>query len=1165
MSDQSSNSSNSSNSSISSNSNNINKVIPYPEYGDPEFQNKIYSKREFYSNKIPTKSYIKDYSDVKKYREKICTLSVTPFEHQAFLSNYINPNTNYTGLLVMHGLGTGKTCAAIQIAEKFKSLVQKYNTKIVVIVTGPLMKNNWINELKKCTGDAYLKKPENVYLPSSEISNLDKIALINISQYYRFMSYKSFYKKVLGEKIKEETISTSIDNGTKIRVKHKKNIEGEYERDISIDKISSLDNTLLIVDEAHHLTGNMYGDALKKILKNSVNLKLVLLTATPMKNYADDIIELVNFLRPVNSPITRDKVFTSNYDYRMDFKEGGQEYLKRMTLGYVSYLRGQDPLVFAERIDKGTIDSNMLFTKLIRCKMQPFQQRAYDSTVLLEEEDSLNKRSQAVANFAFPGLDQKNNLVGYYGNNGILIVKSQLITKHELINKKIASEILNIKSSNLLLEVVDNGKTISGKIFELEYLKHFSIKFYTALTKLNRLVEGDKGSKLAFVYSNLVKSGIDVFSEILVMNGYLKYEEDSSNYKIASNTRCYLCGLTLEEHASSSSKIKKKHDFFPATFLSVTGAIDEESEIVSTDKIDIIKNIFNSPQNSNGRHIKLILGSMVMNEGISLKNIAEVHILDVYYNLGKIDQVVGRAIRVCSHKNIISDENRYPEVSVYKYVVTLSGTGSSGKLSSEEDIYKKAELKYLLIKRVERALKEASVDCPLNRTDNIFPDELVKYKDCYQLNSKENINKDTSNKESSNKDSSNKNLCPAKCDFLNCEYLCDDKILNKLHWDPINKVYKKISKENLDNSTFNQELARTEINIIKNKIKDMYILNYVYILEEILEYIKNSDSNAVNEKKDLFDPFFVFKALDELIPVTENDFNNFNSPVHDKFNRSGYIIFVNKYYIFQPFDQPEDASIYYRITYNKPLVSEFTVYNYIKNSQKYLTNNNKEEEYATNLEHIELKLNKFSYNFDLDYYLARDENKYVGIIDREPIKKKNILTETNIKDIFKIRERRSAVLVKKRATGVTTYLGSVCNNSKTREYLIKVAKNLGLGDIAKNRDLICDAIRDKLLELEKYSIGKDKLTYMIIPSNHQTLPFPYNLEDRMLEIKKRIKDTVKKLNIEINSKKKNLDSGTFEYIITLDSGKGGNLDIYANFLKDLGAVYNDNKWTLVIK
>ena len=108
-----------------------------------------------------------------------------------------------------------------------------------------------------------------------------------------------------------------------------------------------------------------------------------------------------------------------------------------------------------------------------------------------------------------------------------------------------------------------------------------------------------------------------------------------------------------------------------------------------------------------------------MNEGITLKNIKEIHILDVHYNLGKVDQVIGSGIRFCTHYDIINEENPYPKVEIYKYVISLKEG-----LSTEEQLYKKAEFKYTLIKETERILQEEAVDCPLNRNGNIFPEEL---------------------------------------------------------------------------------------------------------------------------------------------------------------------------------------------------------------------------------------------------------------------------------------------------------------------------------------------------------------------------------------------------------------------------------------------------------
>ena len=165
----------------------------------------------------------------------------------------------------------------------------------------------------------------------------------------------------------------------------------------------------------------------------------------------------------------------------------------------------------------------------------------------------------------------------------------------------------------------------------------------------------------------------------------------------------------------------------PATFIAVTGKTDDNVEIIKEKKQKIIRNIFNNPENKDGRYIKFILGSKVMNESVTLENVREVHILDVHYNLGKVDQVIGRAIRQCKHQNVITDDYRFPTVSIYRYVVSLKN-----KLSTEEELYIKAEKKYIMIKKVERALKKVALDCPLLKSGNVFEEEIEKYKNCVE-------------------------------------------------------------------------------------------------------------------------------------------------------------------------------------------------------------------------------------------------------------------------------------------------------------------------------------------------------------------------------------------------------------------------------------------------
>lgn len=1152
----------------------------YPMPTDPNFQEKIYKKREFYYHKIPGRDALKNYDDIKNYRDKICSRKFTLQEHQALLSNFINPDTPYKGLLVFHGTGTGKTCVAITIAERFKPLIQKYGTKIYVLVSGPLIKESFKKELLKCTGETYLKQQDaTVFVSQAESAKATKNALNIALQYYRLMSYRSFYKKVLGEKIVEKV--KTKDN--KIKATYRKTKEGEFERDLAIDRIYNLNNSVIIVDEAHHLTGNAYGEALLKVIRNSVNLKIILLTATPMKNLADDVLELFNFIRPSRSPIERDKIFSSNKNHLMEFKPGGIEYLKKMATGYVSYLRGADPITFAKRVEKGEVPEGLLFTKIVRCKMLPFQKLVYDEAVRFQD-DTLDRRSEAVANFAFPGLSTDHkDIKGYYGREGINVLKNQLKTHYEQLNKKIITDILkpelgkeSVSDVGDVIYLSENQKTISGAILKFENLKHFSIKFYKALKKINRLVWGKKGASTAFIYSNLVKVGIELFQEILLQNGYLEYDENPTNYKISADTRCYFCGKTYRDHKqqilkaslsrqtpssdknadgseSSTEYVKKmeeapEHEFLPATFISITGKSSEETvDIIPEDKKQLLDNVFSNIDNKEGKYIKFVLGSKVMSEAISLQNVAEVHILDVYFNLGNVDQVIGRAIRHCSHYATINDSNRYPQVKVYKYAVTLDNG-----LSSEEELYRKAELKYILIKKVERILKEVAIDCPLNRHGNLFAEELIQYKDCIQPGQK-----------LSDKDiKEGREMCPSMCDFNDCYFKCDGNSLNEKYYDKNTGNYSKVNIGDLDRSTFTHSLARNEIETVKNKIKDMYKIKYVYTIKEILVQVKDSYEG---EKRELFEDFFVFKALDELIPISENDFNNFRDTIFDKFNRPGYLIYIDKYYIFQPFDQNEDVPMYYRSTYDRNMHYKLSMYNYIKNTPKFIEMRGT---VVKKKEKVEKEIPVFAYDFEstMEYYDNRPEFKYVGIIDKEPGRRKNKQAD-ELMDVFKIREKRNKILDKKRGTGIASIFGAVCETSKSKEYLLDIAKSINVKILGNEiRGDICNKIKERLLFLEKYSTSKknNKFTYVMIPANHKKFPFPYNLEDRKDTILAKIKEKIKfKIDIDVKEEKlkeQGEQLTTYQIVIKHSS----QLDEFKQFFKDLGFNTDKSTWIMNI-
>ena len=1048
----------------------------YQTQNDPEMQGKLYKKREFYFYKYDDAQELTTDDDIKKYRENACARKIKLRSYQALLSNFINPETPYRGLLVFHGTGTGKTCIAIKIAEGFKKMIQQYGTKILILVPGPLIADSWRSQLLSCTQETYMEIEKNYNDNRTHEKNTKK-GIMNAMQYYKIMSYTSFVKKTLGNKVIEYV---------KGKQKYVRNEKGEYIREISSDAIHDLSNTLCIVDEAHQLTGNDRGEALKSMLKKSINMKLLLLTATPMKNLADDVVELLNYLRPQDSQIKKKYIF--DYDSNvLKLKEGGLEYLKKMANGYVSYLRGRDPLTYATAKDEGENVSELLYTKVIASKMLLFQENTYNEMIkTIGDSDKLHKKKESLANFVFPGLSSnKQSIIGYYGKEGMNILLQQMKSNPELLNKKIASDILNIKyETNDLIHLSGDRKNISGKIFNEKYLENFSVKFYNALKNINELVYGKKGARTAFVYSNLVKIGIKLFQEILLNNGYLEYQENESTYKILPDTKCYFCGMEYYKHfevynssedESSSVNIDIPfHDFGPATFKTVTGkTADFDNDVAKEKYVEIIQKVFSASNNITGKYLKLILGSKVLNEGINLKNVAEVHILDVHFTLGRVYQVIGRAIRGCSHYDLM-DEDKYPVVKIYRYVIV-----NKENTSSEIELYKNAEIKDIIIKKIERSLKEVAIDCPLNYSGNVFKSEVNEFKNCKSPTDK-NIKK-------------NDIICPVLCDYMDCVYKCEDEKLNLEYYDPKNLLYKNINENKLDYSTFNKTFIQTEINVIKEKIKEMYIFKYAYTIDDIMTYVKSIYNN---NKQNLFNDFFVYKALNILMPVGINELINFKDVIYDKYNTPGYLIFAQKYYIFQPLnDDIENQNInipmYYR-TENlmDKFVSQLKLKDYITHTYKNM------DKIVNNREDV--------YEFDSNYYENRSEFNIVGIIDKVYDMKND-----NYKPIFKIRKKRDKILDQKRKMGLQSYMGADCMTTHNKEYIYSILKLLNIKSDNKTKTSMCSKIKDRLLFLEKYSVGKSNMTYMIIPKNHEIYKFPYNLEDRVKHLQMKI---VKYLN-----------------------------------------------------
>ena len=112
------------------------------------------SRKAFYS--FIQNTYAKEFNlagDIKEPDPKACEkllkggeTKVEPFRYQRFINEYIRQSSPYRGMLVYHGLGSGKTCSAVAAAEALYGIANKK----IIVMTPQSLRDNFIKEISFC-------------------------------------------------------------------------------------------------------------------------------------------------------------------------------------------------------------------------------------------------------------------------------------------------------------------------------------------------------------------------------------------------------------------------------------------------------------------------------------------------------------------------------------------------------------------------------------------------------------------------------------------------------------------------------------------------------------------------------------------------------------------------------------------------------------------------------------------------------------------------------------------------------------------------------------------------------------------------------------------------------------------------------------------------------
>lgn len=734
----------------------------YPDPEDPEFAARLYGKREFYEARAITAAVAEGTVDPCTSAAAEAVFELTPV--QRIVSRFLHPLTPYQGLLLYHGVGVGKTCTAVTIAEQF--LEVSPHMKVIVIVPQALKENfkrtvfddtklvwdagerQW--QTRQCTGTSYLDRLG--LLNNPDLHTVQYKVEEDRRSRYTITGYQAFANWI--ERTLQKSLPASADS---MDPALRQTAENDVLRRLFSDH-------LIIVDEAHNLRdtggegsgaggggpdavakgeaedaagGKALNPFLRRIVLNAEGLRLVLMTATPMYNSAPEIVLLLNYLIMNDTKSEKARLRTETLfsrDGRLIDGAPAVKALEKAARRYVSYMRGENPYTFPLRMrpaaaaatpatewpelsaTKRPVDLTevadalnslpLVFTEPVagsppEVALRGATRSAAAAVAITEEEpavvsDSMLDLRMQMANITYPN--------GMYGTGGWDNYFNRLTMsggdrKYRVFTPKAQPE----------------GPFSVDTVFSGDGLR-------THAPKIHRIVESIKKARgICFAYSRYIKAGALPLAIALERAGFQRRMADGRLIPVLASVPpvapvCAICG------ERSGADHPADHPHRPACYILLTSEDD-----LSPNFAGLVRQATTWSSDPEfgplGSNVKVVIGSQVASEGLDLKCIREMHVLDAWYHLNRTDQIIGRAIRYCSHTALRPIEQRQglPAMALNNCLIYLHalrvGASADGTLpgfeSADMYAYRIAIEKAIAVGHVQRLLKRHAWDCQL--------------------------------------------------------------------------------------------------------------------------------------------------------------------------------------------------------------------------------------------------------------------------------------------------------------------------------------------------------------------------------------------------------------------------------------------------------------------
>ena len=585
---------------------------------------------------------------------------------QKFLRRVLSPDSPTRSLLMVHGTGTGKTCTAIQVAEEYILRPEFQDKKVMVIASAAVQENfrTQIFDMNRVNVDIIAGTLESKqctgrrYLDmmmriETEPKNWNNPDTRDKLQMYANRMIGEFY-----EFMAYESFGNYIDKRL-----------GGTEKDIDRDWVhENFDNRLLIVDEVHNIRESKDSTgikgvtrALENLVKTAHGLVVVFLTATPMFDTYDEIIFYMNLFQwndtEDKTKLKPGKKITDYFNPDATLKPGAPaDEFRGLCQKYISFVKGENPFTFPFRLPPPKVITDSVETS--------FLGKAIGSNEELRYLSLVESQAQGTQLEMLNGSDREDNE-----------------EKRQALMYPTISVLPKNKTFNESFRLVGKQFQYTGTAFlSPTELPNHAAKFVTVIKSIQ------ESTGVSLVYSNYVKMGARLFAMALEEHGFVP-----------------AVGNTVLANPSYTGESKGKY------ILLTSGASDTE--------ISNLLALVKSSKNKDGSQVKVIVSSPIVSEGVDFRFVRQIHILDPWWNMSRIEQVVGRGLRTCSHQLLLFEDQN---CTVYFHVVR---TGDNRECFDEYTYRTKVVPKAMKIATVRKVLAESAMDCPLQNKINTLPED----------------------------------------------------------------------------------------------------------------------------------------------------------------------------------------------------------------------------------------------------------------------------------------------------------------------------------------------------------------------------------------------------------------------------------------------------------